>query len=73
MNHRSYGYLVRALNEFASLTARCGLKNVHRPVTAKVPIRIDGYRGNPLYGEAARDVGMSSRYQDRPRRLRRAN
>jgi len=51
MNRRSYGYLVRALNEFASLTARCGLKDVHRPVAAKVPIRIDGYRGNPVYGE----------------------
>ena len=47
MNRRSYGYLVRALNEFASLTARCGLKDAHRPIPAKVPIRIDGYRGNP--------------------------
>ena len=41
MNRGSYGYLVRALNEFASLTARCGLKGVHHPVHAKVPIRID--------------------------------
>ena len=48
MNRRSYGYLVRALNEFASLTARCGLKDAQRPIPAKkVPIRIDGYRGNP--------------------------
>lgn len=42
MNRRSYGYLVRALNEFASLTARCGLKDVHHPVPAKVSIRMDG-------------------------------
>jgi len=42
MNRRSYGYLVRALNEFASLTARCGFKDAHHPVPAKVPIRIDG-------------------------------
>ena len=28
MNRGSYGYLVRALNELASLTARCGLKHV---------------------------------------------
>jgi hypothetical protein len=42
MNRRSYGYLVRALNEFASLAARCGSKDLHHPVPAKVPIRMDG-------------------------------
>lgn len=42
MNRRSYGYLVRALNEFASLVARCGSKDLHHPVAAKVPIRMDG-------------------------------
>ena len=41
MNYRSYGYLVRALNEFASMTARCGLNDVHQPVPVKAPIRID--------------------------------
>jgi hypothetical protein len=41
MNRRSDG-LVRALNEFASLTVRCGFKDVHPPAPAKVPIRIDG-------------------------------
>ena len=70
MNRRSYGYLVKALNEFASLTARCGLKDVHRLIPAKVPIRIDGYRANPVYGGAARDFGMANRHQDRRRRRR---
>jgi hypothetical protein len=32
---RGYGYLVRALNEFASLTAQCSVINAARPV----PIR----------------------------------
>jgi hypothetical protein len=68
MNGRSYGYLLRALNELASLTARCRLKDVHRPVPAKVPVRIDGYRGNLLYGGAARDVEVASRHAGRRRR-----
>jgi hypothetical protein len=59
MNGRSYGYLVRALNELASLRARCRLKDVHRPVPAKVPARIKGYGG------AARDVEMASRHARR--------
>ena len=42
MNRRSYGYLVSALNELASLVARCGSKDLHGPVAAKVPIRMDG-------------------------------
>jgi hypothetical protein len=42
MNRRSCGYLVRALNELASLAARCGLNDVRYPVPAKVPIRTDG-------------------------------
>jgi hypothetical protein len=42
MNRRSYGYLVRALNELASLVARCGSKDLHHPVAEKVPIRMDG-------------------------------
>jgi hypothetical protein len=42
MNRRSCGYLVRALNEFASLAGRCGLNDVRYPVPAKVPIRTDG-------------------------------
>ena len=44
MNRRPYGYLVRALNEFASLTARCGFKDFPSPIPARVPIRIDGCR-----------------------------
>ena len=44
--NRSYGYLVKALNELASLTAQCGLKYVHRPIPAKVSIRMDGSRSN---------------------------
>jgi hypothetical protein len=40
MNGRSYGYLVRALNELASLRARCRLKDLQRPLPAKVPVRI---------------------------------
>jgi hypothetical protein len=70
MNGRSYGYLVRALNELASLTARCDLKDCHRPVPAKVPVRIDGYRGNPLYDGAARNVEMDTRHPGRRRRRR---
>ena len=68
MYGRSYGYLVRALNDLASLTARCRLKDVHRPVPTKVPVRIDGYRGNLLYGEAARDVEVARRHAGRRRR-----
>jgi len=45
MNGRSYGYLVRSLNELASLRARCRLKDVQRPVPAKVPVRTEGYGG----------------------------
>jgi hypothetical protein len=58
MNRRSYGYLVRALNEFASLTARCGLNAVHHPVPAKVPIRIDGLsrRSSRLSRRSARNT-----------------
>jgi hypothetical protein len=41
MNRRSYSYLVRALNDFASLTARCGLKEAPDPVSARVPIPRD--------------------------------
>ena len=68
MNGRSYGYLVRALNDFASLTARCRLKDVYRPVPTKVPVRIDGNRGNLLNGGAARDVEVASRHAGRRRR-----
>jgi hypothetical protein len=42
--NRSYGYLVRALNEFASLTAQCSFDDVERPVGAKAPSRIEGCR-----------------------------
>ena len=35
MNRRSYGYLVRALNEFASLVARCGSKDLQPPGSGK--------------------------------------
>ena len=35
MSRGSYGYLVRALNEFAALTAQCGSPNVARPVPIK--------------------------------------
>jgi hypothetical protein len=42
MNRRSYGYLVRALNELASVVAQCGSKDLHHPVPAQVPIRMDG-------------------------------
>jgi len=59
MNGRSYGYLVRALNELASLRARCRLKDLQRPVPAKVPVRIKAYGG------AARDVEMGSRHARR--------
>lgn len=62
MNGRSYGYLVRSLNELASLRARCRLKDIQRPVPAKVPVRIEGYGG------AARDVEMASRHAGRRRR-----
>ncbi len=41
MNRRSYGYLVRALNEFASLAAQCRSKDLLHPVPAKVPIPMD--------------------------------
>ena len=68
MNGRSYGYLVRALNELASLRARCCLKDVQRPVPAKAPVRINGYRGNLLYRGPARDVEMASRDAGRRRR-----
>ena len=32
MSRGWYGYLVRALNEFASLTAQCSAGNIPRPV-----------------------------------------
>jgi len=39
MSRGWYGYLVRALNEFASLTAQCGAENISRsvPVQPKKP------------------------------------
>ena len=55
MNRRSYGYLVRALNEFASVMAQCGSKDA--------PPSDSGTSSNPngrpiegilVYGAAAR-------------------
>jgi len=56
MNRRSYGYLVSALNELASLVTRCGLKELHHPVPAKAPIRMDGLprKSHAACGHSAR-------------------
>ena len=74
MNRRSCGYLVRALNQLASLTARCGLKDICRPVPTRALTPIDGSRRNPgrQYGVAARAIGTASR-QDRPHGKRMAS
>ncbi len=41
-----HGYLVRALNEFASLTAQCGTQEISQPMAAqiKTPIRVRSVR-----------------------------
>ena len=54
MNRRSYGYLVRALNELASLVARCGSKDRHHPVAQKFQSEWTAYRGNPVHSADAR-------------------
>ena len=41
MNRESCGYLVKALNQLASLTAQCSFDDVDRPVGPKVqPIEV---------------------------------
>ena len=57
MNGRSCGYLVRALNKFASLAARCGLKDVHA-MPAKVPIRSEGASRKSRTRRSARPYGV---------------
>ena len=44
MNRETCGYLVRALNQVASLTAQCSFDDVDRPVGPKAPRRIEGCR-----------------------------
>ena len=44
MNRESCGYLVRALNQLATLTARCSFDEVDRPVEPNAPRRIEGCR-----------------------------
>jgi hypothetical protein len=75
MNRRSSGYLVSALNQLASLTARCGLKNICRPVQTKALTPIDGSRRNPgrQCGVARRAIGTATRHQDRPHGKRMAS
>ena len=47
MSRGCYGYLVRALNEFASLTAQCTAREISRPVPARAKISSDNRSGQP--------------------------
>ncbi|MGH9879822.1 MAG: hypothetical protein ACRD6N_00200, partial [Pyrinomonadaceae bacterium] len=68
-------YLVRALNEFASLMARSGLKDFHRTVSATIQSESTAMEEVLVrkHGVAARACGMASRRYHRPNRRRMAN
>ena len=61
MNRESCGYLVRALNQLASLTAQCSFDDVDRPVGPRARSRIEGCR-KKSYKVAQR---RRSRYRNR--------
>jgi hypothetical protein len=61
MSRGSYGYLVRALNEFAALTAQCGSPNVARPV----PIKTESSTESPMQRMTKKSRGTGRRHRSR--------
>jgi hypothetical protein len=66
MNRKSCGYLVRALNELASLTAQCKFDDVDRAVGAKTPSRT----GDCHRSSRNLDQRWRSRYRNRRARAK---
>ena len=61
MSRGWYGYLVRALNEFASLTAQCGSANLARPV----PIKTESSTESPVQRMTRKSRGTGRRRRSR--------
>jgi hypothetical protein len=61
MSREWYGYLVRALNEFASLTAQCDSTNVARPV----PIKTESSTESPMQRMTKKSRGTGRRRRSR--------
>ena len=59
MSRGSYGYLVRALNEFASLTAQCGSAN------GPVPIKTESSTESPMQRMTKKSRGTGRRRRSR--------
>ena len=61
MSRGWHGYLVRALNEFASLTAQCDSANVARPV----PIKTENSTESPMQRMTKKSRGTGRRRRSR--------